>query len=260
MKKIILVFAAVVLTVSGFAQKTADFGIWGGSSTYWGDIKGVPPMQTFNLNIGAFFRYNFNTRAAMRAQFLAGNFSADGTVEEVPFRFGKSAQDISLMMEINYLKYLLGEKKTPFTPYIMAGVGVMYFPYRLTASGGDLYDPGFGELTALHTINPDYPVKSPVDESVATMGIPMGFGFKFSVGERFGVGIEYQIRKLFSDKLDNVDDPLAREYINAAGATELIKYTDFWHNNDWPGYLGINLTYKVNLESKPCPAYDKKYW
>ncbi len=39
MRKLILVFTAVVLTASGFAQKTADLGIWGGSSTYWGDIK-----------------------------------------------------------------------------------------------------------------------------------------------------------------------------------------------------------------------------
>ncbi|MFA5587402.1 MAG: DUF6089 family protein [Mariniphaga sp.] len=250
MRKLILVFTAVVLTASGFAQKTADLGIWGGSSTYWGDIKGVPPMQTFNLNFGAFFRYNFNTRVAMRAQILSGSFSAVGNVEDIGFEFAKNAQDISLMMEINYLKYLLGGKKTPFTPYILGGVGIMYFPYELTIT----------ELTALQNINPEYPVKNDVDESVATMVIPLGFGFKFSIGEKFGVGIEYQIRKMFSDKLDNVDDPLAHEYTNSAGGTELIKYSDFWHNNDWPGYLGVNLTFKINLESKPCPAYDKKYW
>ncbi len=240
---------AVVLTASGFAQKTADLGIWGGSSTYWGDIK-APPVQAFNLNFGAFFRYNFNTRIALRAQFLTGSFFADGTVEDIGFEFKKNAQDISLMMEINYLKYLLGEKKTPFTPYILGGVGVMYFPYQLTPQ----------ELFWLHEVNLDYLVKSEVDESVATMVIPLGFGFKFSIGEKFGVGIEYQIRKMFSDKLDNVDDPLAHEHVNSAGETEMIKYTDFWHNNDWPGYLGINLTFKINLESKPCPAYDKKYW
>lgn len=91
MRKLILVFTAVVLTASGFAQKTADLGIWGGSSTYWGDIKGVPPMQTFNLNFGAFFRYNFNTRVAMRAQILSGSFSAVGNVEDIGFEFAKRA-------------------------------------------------------------------------------------------------------------------------------------------------------------------------
>ena len=118
MRKIVLVFIAVVLTVSGFAQKTADIGIWGGSSTYWGDVKEAPPLQTFNLNYGGYFRYNFNKRAALRLMFLNGTFSADGIVESVPWDFKKTAQDLSVSVEINYLEYILGEKKTPFTPYI----------------------------------------------------------------------------------------------------------------------------------------------
>ncbi len=247
MKKIGLVFIAVVLTVSGFAQKTADIGIWGGSSTYWGDIKEAPPVQSFNLNVGAFFRYNFNARVAMRAQFLTGSFSSDGFVEQVPFNFKKNVQDISLMMEINYLKYILGEKKTPFTPYIMGGVGVMYFPY--------IFDPAI-----MVQINPNYPVLNVIEESVISPTIPFGFGFKFSAGPRIGIGLEYQLRKLFSDKLDNLDDPLSFETVNNEGVTETIKYSTFWHNNDWPGFLGINITYNINLNPKACPAYDRKYW
>ena len=247
MKKIGLVFIAVVLTVSGFAQKTADIGIWGGSSTYWGDIKEAPPVQSFNLNVGAFFRYNFNARVAMRAQFLTGSFAADGFVEDISFDFKKNAQDISFMIEVNYLKYLLGEKKTPFTPYILGGVGVMYFPY--------VFDP-----VIMAQINPNYPVLNVVEESVISPTIPFGFGFKFSVGPRIGIGLEYQIRKLFTDKLDNLDDPLSFEAVNNDGVTEIIKYSTFWHNNDWPGFLGVNITYNINLNPKACPAYDRKYW
>ena len=51
--------------------------------------------------------------------------------EDVPWSFEKNVQDFSLQVEINYLKYVLGEKKTPFTPYIMGGIGMMYFPYNL---------------------------------------------------------------------------------------------------------------------------------
>jgi hypothetical protein len=39
MKKIVLVAVALYVTVSGFAQKTADIGIWGGTSTYIGDMQ-----------------------------------------------------------------------------------------------------------------------------------------------------------------------------------------------------------------------------
>ncbi|WP_372933621.1 type IX secretion system protein PorG [Mariniphaga sediminis] len=247
MRKIVLVFTAIVLTVSGFAQKTADIGIWGGSSAYWGDIKEAPPMQTFNLNMGAFFRYNFNARVALRTMFLTGSISSEGVVEDIPFSFKKNVQDISVMMEVNYLKYILGNKKTPFTPYILGGLGVTYFPYA--------FDPAVFLL-----INPDYPVPDPAEESVIGLTVPFGFGIKFSIGERFGIGAECQMRKLFSDKLDNADDPLSFEVDNVDGVPVTVKYTDFLHNNDWPGYVGIHLTYKIFLEKKACPAYDRKYW
>lgn len=243
MRKIILVFIAVVLTVSGFAQKSADIGIWGGSSTYWGDMKETPLMQSFNLNFGAIFRYNFNARVALRTQFLTGRFAAEGFVEDVEWEFNKNAQDISVMMEVNYLKYILGEKKTRFTPFIMGGLGIMYFPYTL--------DP-----VLMFRVNPDYPVHNAVEESVIAPAIPMGFGVKVSIGQRLGLGVEYQIRKLLNDKFDDLDDPLSFE--NEEG--DIIKHTDFLHNNDWPGFLGINVTYKIDLDRKACPAYDRKHW
>jgi hypothetical protein len=248
MKKIGLVFITVFLTVSGFAQRTADIGIWGGSSTYWGDIQDAPPLQTFNLNIGAFFRYNFNARVALRTMFITGNHSAEGMVQDEIWGFSKSASDISVMMEINYLKYIIGDKKTAFTPYIMAGLGVMYFPYTLTAQD-------MGRLSIINPGNPLVTGGANMDEPVIAPAIPFGFGIKFMLGERLGIGAEYQLRKLMNDKLDNLDDPLA---FDEGG--QIYKYTDFWHNNDWPGFLGLHITYNINLEQRACPAYDRKYW
>ncbi len=247
MRKILLVFITVGLTVSGFSQKSADIGIWGGSSTYFGDIKEASPLQTFNLNAGAYFRYNFNARVALRTMFLTGSFSSSGLVEHIPFEFKKNAQDVSAMVEINFLKYVLGEKKTPFTPYIMAGVGVMYFPFTNIAD-------------TMLAINPRYAVPENINESVVALTVPFGFGIKFTLGKRFGIGAEYQMRKLFSDKFDDVNDPLSFIKENEDGSNETIKYSTFLHNNDWPGYLGVQLTYKLYLNQRECPAYDRKYW
>ena len=71
------------------------------------------------------------------------------------------------------------------------------------------------------------------------------------------MGIEYQVRKMFSDKLDNLDDPLAYK-TNVNGTDEVITYTDAIHNNDWATYLGIHLTYKIYMGKKACPAYESK--
>lgn len=240
MRKVVLLFLAVFLSVSGFTQKTADIGIWGGTSTYIGDIQNVPPVQAFNPNFGAFFRYNFNPRISLRTQFITGKFAANGTIEETPWNFEKNVQDLSLMVEINYLKYWVGERKTPFSPYILGGVGVMYFPYDL--------DPAL-----IAVFNPDHNKGLAVtEESVVALSVPFGFGLKTHIGKKFGVGIEYLMRKSFVDKLDNLDDP--RALITDKG--EEIIYNDFLHNNDWSGYIGIHFTYKLNLGNVPCPAYE----
>jgi hypothetical protein len=247
MKKIVLVFVTVLITVSGFAQKTADIGIWGGTSMYIGDMDDAPPMETFNLNFGGYFRYNFNARVALRAMILTGKFSADGMIEDVPWSYSKSVQDISLQVEINYLKYLLGVKNTPFTSYVMGGLGVAYYPYQL--------DPAL-----IATFNPGHPMfnsstpPTQIKESVVATTIPFGIGFKFNMGERWGIGIEYQMRKMFYDKLDDLDDPIA--FVDEDGQDHY--YTDQWHNNDWSGYLGMHVTYKIYIGKKACPAYDSK--
>jgi len=245
MKKILLVFAAVWITVSGHAQVTADIGIWGGSSVYFGDMDETNPLQPINPNFGAYFRYNFNSRVGLRAMFLTGSFSDEGVIEGVPAFFEKNIQDFSLQVEINYLKYILGSKKTPFTSYVTAGIGVAYFPYEM--------DPAF-----IASFNPSHNKGSAVvKESVVTPTIPFGIGFKYTLGQRLGIGIEYQMRKLFSDKLDNLNDPLAYK-TNIAGVEKEIIYTDMIHNNDWSGYVGLHLTYKIYIGKKACPAYESK--
>lgn len=225
MKKILLVFAAVWITVSGNAQITADIGVWGGTSVYFGDLDETNPLQPINPNFGGYFRYNFNSRVGLRAMFLTGRFADEGNIEGEIWSFSKAVQDLSLQVEINFLRYILGVDKTPYSAYVTAGIGVAYFP------------------------------------SVMTPTIPFGIGFKYTLGQRLGIGIEYQMRKMFSDKLDNLDDPLAyRIYNNDTPPTikEEIKYTDTIHNNDWSGYLGIHLTYKIYMGKKACPAYESK--
>ena len=245
MKKILLVFAAVWLTVSGNAQITADIGVWGGTSMYFGDLDETKPLEPFTPNFGGFFRYNFNSRIGLRAMFLTGNIGDEGIIESADTSFSKAVQDFSLQIEINFLKYIIGVDNMPFSTYLTAGIGVAFFPYDM--------DPVF-----IASFNPQHNKGSAVvSESVITPTFPFGIGFKYSIGQRLGIGIEYQMRKMFSDKLDDLDDPLA--YItNNNGNEEVIKYTDQIHNNDWSGYLGVHLTYKIYMGKRSCPVYDSK--
>ena len=253
MKKL-LIIVAVFLSFSGFAQKTADIGIWIGASSYWGDMTTVNYGESINPVFGAFFRYNFNKRVALRTSFLSGKVGAVGDIENTPWMFEKAAQDISMMVEINYLNYILGAKNTPFTPYIMAGIGFMGYNYNID---GDTYND-------LLTINPNTLVKDiGIEESVFELSIPFGMGIKYTFGKKLGVGVEVQFRKLMNDKLDNLDDPFAYGVSEPAtdGGDPVIteyRYADKWHNNDYVPFVGINLTYSINLTNQVCPVYDSK--
>lgn len=242
MKKLLLVFATVLITVSGFAQRTADIGIWGGTTSYIGDLKETVPFNSFNPAFGAYFRNNFNSRIAVRAMLLFGSLSESGEIEGEPWEFNKSVQDLSFQVEINYLKYILGKKNTPYTSYVTAGFGVAYFPYSLDPAEIALFNPDHNKG------------KSVIDETEIVGTIPFGIGFKYSLSHRLGVGIEYQMRKLLGDKLDNLNDPLA--HFDSEG-NEVVYNTSF-HNNDWMNFLGVHVTYKIYVGAKACPAYDSK--
>jgi hypothetical protein len=244
MRKIVLWLTGVFLSVSGFSQITADIGVWGGWSGYMGDIEEFTLTQTSFPVLGAFYRQNFNQRISARAMFLTGPISAEGTIQNTAWSFDKQIQDLSLQVEINFLRYMLGNRKHPFTSYITAGIGAAFFTYRLDQAN----------LIKLNSFNPNHNKGTdPVNKKVLAPTLPFGFGFKFNMGKRLGIGVEYQMRKIFSDKLDDLDDPLAN--INSQGK-EII-YTDFFHNNDWSGFLGLQLTYSIYLGAKACPAYDK---
>lgn len=263
MKKLLLVFVTVVIAVSGHAQKTADIGIWGGTVNVHGDMDDDTPFQSFNLNFGAYFRYNFNARVGVRAMYLTGNFAQTGKVEGAMWEYDKMVHDISVQAEVNYLRYILGKRKMRFSPYVTIGLGFAYFPYNFVP--GELpsgLDPGSG----IAGFNPDHPeleydglgnlIPNGYEESVATPTIPFGMGVKYTIGERLGIGVEYQIRKYLSDRLDDLDDPLA--HVNSF--LETVSYNDGSHNNDWAGYLGVHLTYKIFIGKRACPAYDSKNW
>lgn len=251
MKNLILVFVAVLITVSGNAQRTADIGIWGGSSTVFGDLDEDDAFRTFNLNYGAYFRYNINARVGVRAMYLRGKFSGDGLVENAAWQFDKNLQEFTVQAEVNYLRYILGSKKMRFSPYVTLGLGMAYFTYNLRPADIETFNPDYpGLYDVAGGINPDE------EEKVATPVIPVGIGVKYTIGSRLGVGVEYQMRKYMSDKVDDLDDPLS--HYNGFG--DLIVYNDGNHNNDWAGYLGVHVTYKFYIGKNACPAYDSKNW
>ena len=256
MKRLFLLAVGLFVFEVLSAQKTADIGIWGGIGSYTGDMTEIEHQSSLGPAGAVFVRYNFNPRESVRATIMLGNINATGAFESHPWEFSKTVTDLSLMYEFNFFRYIMGSKKHWITTYLMGGLGVSVYPYE--------YDPVAltGVVAYLNASAPALPPEyaDAYKETVTGVNIPLGFGFKFNIGERMAVGMEAQLRKYLDDRMDNLDDP--RKFYtegptNSGAAGYWTTYTDAIHNNDWTFHLGIHVTYLFYRGGKKCPAYDE---
>ncbi|HLN72803.1 MAG TPA: DUF6089 family protein [Prolixibacteraceae bacterium] len=231
MKQLLFVFLIVFVGIKAQGQPSLDIGFFGGAGTYFGDMTKIELSKSINPAYAAFVRYNFNPRYGIRFNVLNGNIGAQGEfntqyINNNPlltnyWDFKKNVLDISLQFEFNFYKYIVGDKETPYSPYIFGGLGMQTYSYA-------------------------NPLVSGGNNSEISPTIPFGLGFKFNLSKRIGLGLEGGLRKTFSDKLDNLDDPLSQM------PNVTTTYTDRYHNNDWTAYAGIHLVYKL--------MYGYKQW
>ncbi|MDD2305746.1 MAG: DUF6089 family protein [Prolixibacteraceae bacterium] len=226
MKQLLVIFLIGFLAFKALAQPSVDIGVFGGAGTYLGDMTKVDFQKSINPAYGGFVRYNFNPRYALRFNVINGTIGAEGEYDyqlynpdptDLSWNFSKNVLDISLSFEWNYLKYIVGDKSTPWSTFISGGIGIQTYKYSIQTVNGNS------------------------DGSEIAPTIPFGLGVKYNLSKRWGIGFEGGLRKSFSDKLDNLDDPVS--YVNPDGVQ--IKYTDQLHNNDWTAYMGIHLVYKL---------------
>ena len=242
MKRLLTVFLIAFMVFKALGQPSVDVGVFAGAGTYFGDMTKINLSKSIHPAFGAFMRYNFNPRYALRFNVIDGTIGAKGEFDsqvwmnnqlDNSWEFKKNVLDISLQFEFNFFKYIVGDKETPYSTYVFAGVGMQTYQYAYQS------------------------IITQSDGSEITPTIPFGLGFKFNVSKRIGLGIEAGLRKTFSDKLDNLDDPLSYTTKNGDQVTT-INYTDQYHNNDWTSYVGIHLVYKLIYGNKEWELNTKK--
>jgi len=204
-------FVLMVFSLNLNAQKTLELGLFGGASYYVGEMNPAIPFVNSQLAFGALARYNINDRTAIKLSYSRGTIkgvdSQPGRIVPQDYSFSLAVNDISLVGEFNWWEYFTGSKRSYFTPYLFAGIA--YY----------------------------------ISDLESGIAIPFGFGFKYSISERFGLGFEWGMRKTFSDYLDGVN---ASDYQNGLN-TQSNDKNSTW---DWYNFTGITLTYKFNLLNK----------
>lgn len=199
-----------------------DFGGGVGMTGYLGDANTSTLFQHPSWDVELLFRYIANPRWNFKTNFfvggLAGN-SADMTnvfPSGETFKFSTLFYEISELAEFNFFSYGIGENYLHlkrWTPYLAGGIG----------------------LTAW----------SVAGTSGVAFTIPFGVGFRYKPSKRLNLGLEFLMKKTFSDRLDGKDlqDPVG------------IK-SSFMKNTDWYSTLTFTVSYEFSKRCATCNYKD----
>lgn len=206
------------------AQEDYRFDVGGGLGLtgYLGDANTSNLWSMPSWDAELLFRYMLNPRWAFKTNLFAGGLRGDSQKmtnvfpDDNTYKFTTTFYEIGELAEFNFFNYGMGESYRNlkrFTPYIAAGVGV-----TIWSVGG---------------------------ETSGAFTLPLGAGVKYKPSERVNLGIEFLMKKTFSDKLDGsrLDDPMG------------IK-SSFIKNTDWYSTLTFTVSYEFSRRCAVCNYKD----
>jgi hypothetical protein len=218
MKKIYWFLFLLFLPLALHGQRIADYGVFGGVSSYLGDINPNRLLYSPLPAGGIFYRLNLNPRQALRLNLFLGGIHGNDLDFTNAFQqargasFSGSVGELALQFEFNFLPYSTQGKRWNYTPYFAGGAGVAF-------------------------VNTGTLAYVPV--------IPFSFGFKVNIYKNIGLEAEYGFRKTFYDNFDGLKDLVTPSDFGLI------------HNNDWYTFTGIAVTWKIYNKLAGCPAYGE---
>lgn len=200
-----------------------EYSVGLGASNFLGELGGANQIGTNGFKdlefsatrqvLTAGLRYKITPFLALHSHGTFATVSGNDKLTKEPFRHNRNLNFKSNIYELNLnfeasllsqreggLYKLRGMRRTPSfeaSAYVFAGVGVFHFNPK-----GKLGDKWY-ELQPLGTEGQGIsPARSKYKRTQFT--IPVGFGLRYFFNRRWGVGLEYGIRKTFTDYIDDV--------------------------------------------------------
>lgn len=276
MKKLVVTYTLLIISVIGFSQAKHEIGPVLGIAYYMGELNQAKQFYQPKPVVGFLYRKSFNARWANKTQFTIGNLAGSDSLNPVTagqernLSFNTQLVELSSQIEFNYLPYVIGKKKTPFTPYLFCGLSAFYFNPRGTYADKQ-YD-----LRELGTEGQGVVPGAPRQYKEIAMAFLFGMGLKFHFSNRIGLNLEWSLRRTFTDYLDDVsgvypdpqyyDDPnnnislLISNKVKTEGA-DIYKMANRQRGNsntkDWFSFATISLVFKIG-DFEKCPGMSNK--
>ena len=222
----VMTTAAITAAFSSVADAQEDyrFDVGGGigMTGYLGDANTSNLWSSPSWDMEILFRYIVNPRWALKTNFYTGGLSGDSSKmtnvfpDGNTYKFTTNFYEFGEMAEFNFFNYGMGESYRQLkriSPYITAGVGV-----TMWSTGG---------------------------KSSGAFTLPFGIGVKYKPSRRLNLGLEFLMKKTFSDRLDgsSLDDPMGIE-------------SSFIKNTDWYSTLTFTVSYEFSKRCAVCNYKD----
>ncbi len=229
MTKRIIVYSLLSVIVSLFGSVTRaqeykyEIGSAVGTSFYMGDANRTKPFLYPKFAGGLLHRYNMNLHWAVKNNLYAGKVSGDTKYANNQFpnnnqaTFQRTFVDLGSQIEFSFFPYSNSFSylnARPYTPYLFAGVGLTY---------------GTGE------------------KSFFNVNVPLGVGFKYKVKDRFNIGVEFSMRKLFGDDFDVTEKDMDWSLDAPFGVK-----SSWYKNRDWYSLTMVFISWEFGRGCDSC--------
>ena len=234
-------------------------GIGLGAANYWGDLSPNIVLSETKPSMSLFARYNFNKiwAANLQANFM----QVSGSDKNFDFNktrnlsFNSNIREYALLFDYNFSNFGFGVLDKKISAYVFGGLSTFSFNPQTDLNGQTF------SLRDLKTEGVAYNTRS--------YAIPFGLGIKYIFSRHFSLEANYNIRKTYTDYLDDVSATYI-DYNNVGEITQQLGDRSYevvgafvgipGHKrgsdnlNDWFMNVSFCLSYRLPGKIK-CPKF-----
>ena len=256
--KRIVIAACLLSSFSSFSQivSRSELGIIAGGMYYIGDLNYQKYWNMPSVGGGILYRYTFNDRWVFKANALYGQVSQlEDKNTERNLGFKSPIYEVSGHIEFNFLPFFTNRSVFDFSPYIFCGLGVFSFSPKARI-GDEWYNLRDYRTEGQESV--EYPDRKTY--SSVQINFPFGIGFKWDITKTICFGLEWGLRKTWTDYIDDVSTTYVNENMLLKDGGEIAKEladrsSNPYHfegsrrgdssKDDWYGVIGTSLTFKI---------------
>jgi len=199
-KKTIVSAFFLFAALQSYGQKGWEVGPWIGISNYFGDLNSNFDFTEIGAAGGAIGRYNWNNRLSSKMSlnytFVYGDDadSQNSFEKRRNLKFRSDIVDFTGQMEFNFFPYIHGTQDYYFTPYLLGGFNIIY--HRPSTEFEN-------ERYGLRPLGTEGQAEGE-EYNIISGGLVAGGGFKWDINADWSFNIEFALKRLFTDYLDDV--------------------------------------------------------